>query len=176
MIFKANYLGGHPARQKPKDGVYVYVDNDGVKVKHGYGELFKVPWSRISELAVDGPDEIRRRFTATRLVLFFPAGLAWKKKVKQEFYVVVGGPWGQCAFQTKAKSRYALQAQLAPWTHRVNAASAQPSVASPPAPAPRTATVDSLADELERLTDLHGRGALTTEEFEAAKARALRPG
>jgi hypothetical protein len=32
---------------------------------------------------------------------------------------------------------------------------------------------ESFADELERVADLHARGALTDDEFEAAKARLL---
>ena len=45
----------------------------------------------------------------------------------------------------------------------------QPAYAPPPAPAPPP---DSIA-ELERLARLHESGALTDEEFTAAKARAL---
>lgn len=47
---------------------------------------------------------------------------------------------------------------------------------APPAPAPAPATAassDSAAAELERLAQLHQSGALTDEEFAAAKAKVL---
>lgn len=39
---------------------------------------------------------------------------------------------------------------------------------APPAPAP-----DDMADQIEHLAELHASGALTDEEFAAAKAKAL---
>jgi len=42
--------------------------------------------------------------------------------------------------------------------------------------AARTSTVNGTAKELERLADLQGRGALTDEEFAAAKAKILGTG
>lgn len=48
----------------------------------------------------------------------------------------------------------------------------QPQYAPPP-PAPAPAPVETSTDELERLAQLHSSGALTDEEFAAAKAKAL---
>jgi len=42
---------------------------------------------------------------------------------------------------------------------------------APPAPAPTA--MDSEADEIQRLAELHTSGVLTDEEFAAAKARIL---
>ena len=42
---------------------------------------------------------------------------------------------------------------------------------APPPPAPTSG--DTQADEIQRLADLHASGALTDEEFAAAKANAL---
>ncbi len=42
---------------------------------------------------------------------------------------------------------------------------------APPPPAPTSG--DTQADEIQRLADLHASGALTDEEFAAAKAKAL---
>jgi hypothetical protein len=43
----------------------------------------------------------------------------------------------------------------------------------PPAPAPAPAAQPSMLDQLNRLTDLHTQGALSDEEFTAAKAKLL---
>ena len=46
--------------------------------------------------------------------------------------------------------------------------------APPPAPPPPAPTeAESQADQIQRLADLHASGALTDEEFAAAKAKAL---
>jgi large subunit ribosomal protein L7/L12 len=172
VYFWANYLGGHPARQMSKDGVFVQIDSKGIKLTHNLRELLQVPWENISEILVEGPDEIRRRFTATRLVLFWPAGLAFKKKVKQEYFVVVAGSFGEFILETKAKSKYELQAKLAPWTRLLAARGTRVGVSAPIDQTPSAAS-DSVASELDRLAELHARGALTAGEFEAAKARVL---
>jgi Short C-terminal domain len=49
----------------------------------------------------------------------------------------------------------------------------QPAYAPPPPPAPAAAPPPDSIAELERLARLHESGALTDEEFTAAKARAL---
>ena len=43
----------------------------------------------------------------------------------------------------------------------------------PPAPAPAPAAQPSMLDQLNQLTDLHNQGALSDEEFTAAKAKLL---
>ena len=43
----------------------------------------------------------------------------------------------------------------------------------PPAPAPAPAAQPSMLDQLNQLTDLHTQGALSDEEFSAAKAKLL---
>jgi hypothetical protein len=43
----------------------------------------------------------------------------------------------------------------------------------PPAPAPAPAAQPSMLDQLNQLTDLHTQGALSDEEFTAAKAKLL---
>jgi Short C-terminal domain len=43
----------------------------------------------------------------------------------------------------------------------------------PPPPAPAPAAQPSMLDQLNQLTDLHTQGALSDEEFSAAKAKLL---
>jgi len=43
----------------------------------------------------------------------------------------------------------------------------------PPPPAPAPAAQPSMLDQLNQLTDLHNQGALSDEEFTAAKAKLL---
>ena len=50
---------------------------------------------------------------------------------------------------------------------------AAPPPPPPPAPAPAPAAQPSMLDQLNQLTDLHTQGALSDEEFSAAKAKLL---
>lgn len=58
-------------------------------------------------------------------------------------------------------------------------AESNPAAAAPPPPAPAPASAPnagdgpSLADQIGRLADLHASGALSAEEFAAAKSRLL---
>jgi hypothetical protein len=49
----------------------------------------------------------------------------------------------------------------------------QREAAPAPAPAPAAPAADDLVSQLQRLGDLHASGALTEDEFAAAKARLL---
>jgi len=49
----------------------------------------------------------------------------------------------------------------------------QQQAAPPPPPAPAPAAQPSMLDQLNQLTDLHTQGALSDEEFTAAKAKLL---
>jgi hypothetical protein len=60
--------------------------------------------------------------------------------------------------------------------HAEHAQQGEQGDATPPAPAPEVAPVAAAPDataELERLAQLHQSGALTDEEFAAAKAKVL---
>jgi hypothetical protein len=52
-------------------------------------------------------------------------------------------------------------------------AAAQPQAAPPPPPPPPPAAAPSMLDQLNQLSTLHTQGALTDEEFTAAKAKLL---
>jgi hypothetical protein len=161
--FKATYLGGHPSRQKEKKNVSVVVDGEGVRLVDGFREIFKEPWARITTIAAEGREDIRRRPTLTRWALVGPGALLWKKKITDEFFVVVEGAFGAFVLQVRAKSKYALQAQLAPWAQRQGAPAVQP---------PSEVThVNERLSELRELADLRERGEVTAEEYDQEKSR-----
>lgn len=78
---------------------------------------------------------------------------------------------GSVRNKQEAKQEAAAQEQ------QQQAAAAQPAAAptapADPAPAPAAAPSDDLVDQLQQLTDLKNSGALTQEEFDAAKVKLL---
>src|ERR1700728_4037985 len=84
---------------------------------------------------------------------------------------VIGG--GAYAVGRSAANRSAQQAQQAPPESQGQQAPQGPQQAPPPAD---PAAGDSMLDQLDKLTALHGQGALTDAEFSAAKAKLLGTG
>jgi Short C-terminal domain len=85
---------------------------------------------------------------------------------------VVGG--GAYAVGRRAANRSAQQAQQdSSQDEQSQQAPQVPQQAPPPAVPPAG---DSMLDQLSKLTELHGQGALTDAEFSAAKAKLLADG
>ena len=58
----------------------------------------------ITAFLAEGPNEVQTRFTAMRFVLLGPLALAFKKRKKQQCFVVVEGSFGEFIFQVNKKS------------------------------------------------------------------------
>jgi hypothetical protein len=83
---------------------------------------------------------------------------------------VVAGTAG--AVHHRQQRRYAAQDQQAAEAAAYEQMQAQQAAPPPAAPAPAAPAVDTTA-ELQKLADLKASGALTDEEFAAAKAKLL---
>ena len=102
--------------------------------------------------------------------------------MRKALFIATGGLSGLVFKDNSKKERTAKAAekQVRP-QKQTKVTRPKPRTARPPKPrTDRTSTVaqtvrsgNSTTNELERLADLHGRGALTDEEFAAAKAKIL---
>lgn len=117
---------------------------------------------------VEAAGDIDRRITATRLILTGPFALGLrKKKDKRELYLVVeGSGFGFVAQVDPGAGKVARQVAA-----RINAIAGTSGL--PTAPDTPTAATPFSTDELAGLAELHRSGALTDEEFAAAKAKML---
>jgi len=164
------YLGGHPARTKPKDGVTLLFTNDGIVVS-GFKELFRIPWADITELAVEGSSEMQRRVTAGRLLTIGVFAFAAKKKsVENHSFITVGMKETEVLFENEKKAPQAIRAQLAPLIAKINAygGSQTESVTN------ETRSEPDAVEQLKKLGELRDTGLLTIEEFDAKKAELLK--
>jgi hypothetical protein len=78
---------------------------------------------------------------------------------------------GTVAYQSG--KRHEEQAQVNEQAQQAYAATQPPPQPEAPAPAPAAAPADDTTAELERLAQLHQSGALTDDEFAAAKSKLL---
>jgi hypothetical protein len=104
------YLGGHPCREKATTAT-VTLDDDGVRARV-LKDFLNVPWSDVKSLEVDGPDEVQRRVTATRLLATGVFAFALKKKTKTA-YLTVTTPDGEAVFETDKMTPQELRAKVA---------------------------------------------------------------
>jgi hypothetical protein len=171
------YLGGHPAHEGAKKDARLTMSDDGIQVRVGFRTLIKEPWKNITGLSAEGPDQVQTRFTATRLVLLGPLGLAFKKEKKSAF-LVVEGTFGEFIFEVKKKSPMELQAAVVPWKKRLSGGDKNGEPTLPSSPHEATASSERTPDRervevLKELAELRTQGVLTDEEFAAEKARLL---
>jgi hypothetical protein len=179
VMLQGRYLGGHPGKSGSTNAVLL-VDESGLKVKT-FKAFVDEPWATISAISTEGPDQVAKRITATRLLLTGPLALAWRKHKKIGF-VVVQGTFGEFLFEVTKKTPQELRGMLAPWATMVSAA-AEPSLEPAPEPEPQAASPASSPpalggerekiDLLRELGELRANGVLTDEEFEQQKARIL---
>ena len=172
------YLGGHPEHEGAKKDARLTMNDDGIQVAVGaFRKLFKEPWKNITGLSAEGPDQMEKRFTATRLVLLGPLGLAFKKEKKSSF-LVVEGTFGEFIFQVKKNTQMELQAALVPWRKRCSGGDTSVEQTLPSSPSDATVASGTTSDRdrvavLKELAELRTQGVLTDEEFAVEKARVL---
>lgn len=107
---KAKYMGGHPAREKATTATLV-VDDDGVTARV-VRPFLEVPWSDVSNFEIEGPEQVEKRVTATRLLTLGVFAFAAKKK-SSVAYVTVGTSEGDAIFEVEKTTPLELRAKLA---------------------------------------------------------------
>ena len=171
-----DYLGGHPVREKKHSGGVLRFDAQGVHMR-GFRELFVVPWADVTELAVEGSDEVQRRVTASRMLMLGVFAFAAKKKLPKECYVTVATKDGEAIFHCTKVGPHEVKAKLASaarWVQDRNpSVPSGVAITAPPLPAAAPSQVDVM-DQIKRLSELHNVGALTDEEFSEKKAELLK--
>lgn len=110
------YLGGHPLHTKEVKELAAVFDDSGFHTKLPLNRPMWVrnwsaPWDAITSIEVDGPDEVAKRVTATRLVLAGPFALAFKKKEKVSYFTVSTHD-GEMIFEVNGLSVPELRAKL----------------------------------------------------------------
>ena len=107
------YLGGHPAHEKPANNVSLYLDDDGLNAKHSFRSIMRFGWDEITDVIFEGPDEVEKRVTITRLVGLGLFAFAAKKKSKGCFITVITKD-GEAIFESEKLTALEARAKLQP--------------------------------------------------------------
>lgn len=135
-----------------------------------------------STLRIETSGQINRRVTATRLVTLGVFALAAKKKQDdRELFLTVEGDGFQLAVKLRAGHEAGARRFAAKYNTAASGAqeeasqSVEPADEPPPLPEAASAAVagGGLAGQLVQLAELHASGALSADEFAAAKTQLL---
>lgn len=182
---ETRYLGGWSGYAKThtaKTNNYVILDKGGISYK-AFKTLFTIPWDKVVDLHIEGPESAAKRVTVGRALALGVFALAAKKTEKSAILIVELRSGEEAIFDTRKFTAGELRGKLAPITshlRRANASSSPAALeASPPPSAalssngPPLAAAVSVADELKKLAELKDAGLLTEEEFAGQKAKLL---
>lgn len=167
VALSLDYMGGYGDKKKAK-GVLTFYQKQ-TEFSSPLSTKFIIPNSSVSDVAIEGKDDVNRRVTVTRLLAVGIFAFALKKKNKdKEAYLTIELSDGQEAiFFIDKKSPMELRTKLAQVISQVKQAGV-----SSQAQANQTGS-GSIADELTKLASLKEQGILTQAEFDKKKSELL---
>jgi hypothetical protein len=136
----------------------VTIVGTGVRIKSGRTTKF-LPRSAISEISVEGVDQVQGRPRIAAVVAFGVLGLASRKRERSS-YMILDSEDGQFVFELQDRLPIELRASLGPLNYQTSTPKDAPAAADP-------------IDEIRRLGGLKDEGLITAEEFEVVKADLL---
>jgi hypothetical protein len=119
-------------------------------------------WKDFITFSIEGPEQLQKRVTVTRLLTIGIFAFAKKKKSGESFLFSEAIDGSILILKFINKSEPEVKAFFAPYKNQLPSANSSTPVSS----------VD-LASQIEKLADLHASGALTAEEFASMKAKLL---
>lgn len=175
------YMGGYSAHPKTHGTTNILAVGANGLAYRGLNEIFRISWSEVAGLTVDGPDQASKRITATRLVGMGVFALAAKKTSKSAVLIVDLRSGEQAVFHSEKVTAPELKAKLAPITSQIHVAAKRTAEVAaddaPPAAAASNGAAGpggfSVADELMKLKQLCDQGILTEEQFAAQRDKLL---
>lgn len=162
------YMGGYSDKKKAI-GILTFYEKQ-TEFSSVLSTKFTILNSSISNIAIEGKDEVNRRVTVTRLLLVGIFAFALKKKNKdKEAYLTIELSDGQeVIFFVDNKSPMELRTKLARAVSQVKQAGASNKVQIN-----QHVTHGSVADELAKLASLKDKGILTQAEFDNEKSKLM---
>ena len=119
-------------------------------------------WEEFVVFSVEGPDQLQKRVTVTRLLAIGIFAFAKKKASGESFLFAETKVGTTVIIKFNKKSEPEVKALFAPFRNQL------PSETASAAPANT-----DVASQIEKLAELHAKGALTDEEFTSMKAKIL---
>jgi len=143
-------------------GANFWIESWGFGTKVGFQKDKDYLWEDLKVFSIEGPEQLQKRVTVTRLLAIGIFAFAKKKASGESFLFVETKSGETLIYKFVKKSEPEVKALFAPYKNQL------------PNESPTTTSSDSdITQQIEKLAELHAKGALTAEEFSAMKAKLL---
>lgn len=176
IIQRCSYLGGlsNADQQVMERGNMIKIQQDGISLVYigsAYPKvLAQIHWPAIADLEIQDDDAVDDRLTSDQQPKGGVRSHAGKQKAGAILQVTSGG--NRVRFRTLSMSAEELRTALAPLLEAMES-QRQLARSAPTSTAESKSAAATVPSSLRELTELHEQGALTDEEFAAAKQRVL---
>ena len=139
-----------------------WIESWGFVTRTGLKPQQEYRWEELIEFSVEGPEQLQKRVTVTRLATLGIFAFA-KKKTSGESYIFAKTSSGKdLIIKFHKKSEPEVLGLFAPYKSKLPSATPANSLAS-----------TDLADQISKLADLHAKGVISDEEFTAMKLKII---
>ncbi len=173
---RMTYVGGLPSHGSAATGDLL-LDADGVRFRATSRELdpslgvavqrevaeLGLRRDEIKSALIEGPDQIEKRVTLTRLVLVGILAFGIKKEVRRSYLVVECVDGRTAVFESHELTPLELRSRVSKWLQLINDGATPPS----------GETQRSPAERLRDLAGLHADGLVSDEEYAAKRMEIL---
>lgn len=139
-----------------------WIETWGFATKVGLKQEKDYRWDDLKVFSIEGPEQLQKRVTVTRLLAIGIFAFAKKKKSGESFLFAETKSGETLIFKFLKKSEPEVKALFAPYKNQI------PSEAST-----ANSNDSDITQQIEKLAELRAKGALTAEEFSAMKAKLL---
>ena len=119
-------------------------------------------WEDLKVFSIEGPEQLQKRVTKTRFLAIGIFAFLVKKKSGDSFVYAETKSGETLIYKFEKKTEHEVKSLFAPYKNQL------PNEAST-----ANSNDSNISQQIEKLAELHAKGALTAEEFTAMKAKLL---
>ncbi len=139
-----------------------WIETWGFVTRTGLQPQKEYRWEDLAEFSVEGPEQLQKRVTVTRLVAIGIFAFAKKKASGESFLFAKLKSGQELIIKFRKKSEPEVLAMFAPYKNRL------PGESGTIAP-----SAQDLVEQIARLGELHAKGVISDEEFIAMKMKLM---
>lgn len=138
------------------------IESWGFVTRAGLKKPNEYRWEEFKVFSIEGPDQLQKRVTVTRLLAIGIFAFAKKKATGESFLFAETNSGSTLIIKFNKKSEPEVKSLFAPFRNQLPSENTSARPAS-----------EDIATQIEKLAELHSKGALTNKEFESMKAKLL---
>ena len=139
-----------------------WIEQWGFVTRVGFKPQKEVRWEDLVEFSIEGPEQLQKRVTVTRLLAIGVFAFAKKKSSGESFIFARTKSEDQIVIKFNKKSEPELLSLFAPYKNKLPSEGVKSQNAK-----------DNVVDQIAQLAELHSKGLLSDAEFTAMKSKLI---